>query len=180
MEPVSNGVTARAPDLNRSNGEKYAADSQQTYTQALWTLVLALTSCVLGGTALAFAKVHGLNRSLRQVASELYEGAEQVAGAASQVAASSQTLAQGASDEAASLEETSGSTEEINSMARRNSEHSRAAAGLVTESQRRFGQTNGALEEMLAAMNEIDSQSGRSRKSSKRSTRLRFRRTSWR
>ena len=41
-----------------------------------------------------------------------------------QVSSSSQSLAQGASEQAASLEETSASSEEINSMARRNTENS--------------------------------------------------------
>jgi len=51
---------------------------------------------------------------------------------------SSQSLAQGSSEQAASIEETSASTEEINSMARRNSENSSSAAGLATQSQQKF------------------------------------------
>ncbi|MFB3826018.1 MAG: methyl-accepting chemotaxis protein [Bryobacteraceae bacterium] len=44
-------------------------------------------------------------------------------------------------------------------MARKNSENSRAAAELVTQSQNRFLETNGMLNEMVAAMGEIKAQS---------------------
>jgi len=49
-------------DLNRRNGERYAAESQQAYTHAVWTLGIALAVCALGGSVLAFAVVRGVNR----------------------------------------------------------------------------------------------------------------------
>ncbi len=146
-------------DLNRTNGEKDAAESQQTYGKTLWTLGMTLLFCSLAGVSAAWVVIRGLNRALRQSVTELAAGAEQVAGAASQVSSSSQSLAQGASEQAASLEETSASSEEINSMARQNTENSRSAADLVTHSGQKFIETNQALEQMVVAMGEIKTSS---------------------
>ena len=103
--------------------------------------------------------VRHANATLRQTAAELAESAGQVAGAASQVSSSSQSLAQGASEQAASLEETSASSEQINAMSRKNADNSKSAAALVTQSQQKFGETNGKLEQMVRAMNDINASS---------------------
>jgi methyl-accepting chemotaxis protein/methyl-accepting chemotaxis protein-1 (serine sensor receptor) len=103
--------------------------------------------------------VRSLNRALRGLSGQLNLGASQVASAASQVASSSQSLAQGSSEQAASLEETSASSEEIKSMAGRNAENSRSAAELVTQSQRKFSDAGGKLDQMVVAMGEINTQS---------------------
>jgi methyl-accepting chemotaxis protein len=105
--------------------------------------------------------VRGINRALVTAIGELSEGATQVASAASQVSSSSQSLAQGSSEQAASLEETSASSEEISAMARKNSENSRGAAHLMTQSQQKFVETNQALEHTVVAMGEINTQSGK-------------------
>jgi methyl-accepting chemotaxis protein len=145
--------------LNQTNGEKDAAESQQTYGKTLWVLVITLALCSLGGAALAFIVIRGMNKTLRQTVTDLFEGSDQVASAAGQVASSSQSLAQGSSEQAASLEETSASSEEINSMARKNTENSRSAAELVTQSQQKFVETNRSLDQMVVAMGEINTQS---------------------
>ncbi len=146
-------------NFNKKNGEDDAALSEQTYSRTLWLLVITLTICSLGGAALAFVVIRGMNNTLRKAVSELSEGAGQVASAASQISSSSQTLAQGASEQAASLEETSASSEEINSMARKNAENSQAANGLVTQSQQKFSETNQSLESMVVAMGDIKASS---------------------
>jgi methyl-accepting chemotaxis protein/methyl-accepting chemotaxis protein-1 (serine sensor receptor) len=46
-------------------------------------------------------------------------------------------------------------------MARKNSENSRGAADLVTQSQEKFVQTNQSLDQMVVAMGEINTQSGK-------------------
>jgi methyl-accepting chemotaxis protein/methyl-accepting chemotaxis protein-1 (serine sensor receptor) len=84
-----------------------------------------------------------------------------VASAATQISSSSQSLAQGSSEQAASIEETFASSEEINSMARRNNENSRAASDLVSGSQLKSVQTNQSLGQMVVAMGEIKTQSGK-------------------
>lgn len=111
-------------------------------------------------TAIAFAWViRTINRTLRETAAGLMEGAEQTASASAQVSSSSQSLAQGASEQAASLEETSASSEEINSTARKNTDNSRDAAGLVLQSQQKIAEANQSLEEMIRAMVDIKASS---------------------
>ena len=148
-------------DFNQKRGQTLAAQSQQTYGSSLWVLWIVLAISVMSGAAAAAFTVKSTNRVLGQIAGELANGAEQLAGAASQVSAASQSVAQGTSEQAASLEETSASTEEISSMARRNSENSQSAAGLVAASGVKFDKANRALEQTVGAMTEINSQSGK-------------------
>jgi methyl-accepting chemotaxis protein/methyl-accepting chemotaxis protein-1 (serine sensor receptor) len=117
------------------------------------SIVMILLGFLVAGVVIWV--VRGINMKLRGFITELSEGAGQVASAAGQISASSQTLAQGASEQAASLEETSASSEEINSMARKNAENSQEANALVTQSQRKFEETNQSLEAMVRAMGEI-------------------------
>jgi methyl-accepting chemotaxis protein/methyl-accepting chemotaxis protein-1 (serine sensor receptor) len=147
--------------------DQQAVESKQSSARAASTssrslFVAILLSClllVIG--AMAVFVVRGIHRTLAAVIGELSEGAEQVASAASQISSSSQSLAQGSSEQAASIEQTSASSEEISSMARKNTENSRSAAGLVTDSQRQFVETNHSLEQTVTAMGEINTQSGR-------------------
>ncbi|HTX33575.1 MAG TPA: methyl-accepting chemotaxis protein [Bryobacteraceae bacterium] len=103
--------------------------------------------------------VRKINASLQHAAQELRDSAGQVASAASQVASSSQSLAQGSSEQAASLEETSASSKEINSVAGKNSENSRGAADLMTQSQQKLAEANQSLDQSVIAMGEINTQS---------------------
>jgi methyl-accepting chemotaxis protein/methyl-accepting chemotaxis protein-1 (serine sensor receptor) len=137
---------------------KITADTEASVSRSRWiTILLAVLSLVVG--VVVFWQVRQINAGLRQTVTELGEGAEQVSSAAGQVSSSSQSLAQGASEQAASLEETSASSEEISSMARKNSENSRVAADLTTQSQEKFVQTNQSLEQSVVAMGEINTQS---------------------
>jgi len=142
-------------EWNRKNGDDNADATTKSVNQTRllsWGLLLF---SVVAGALLTFVIVRSVNGALTRVIAELSEGAEQVASAASQVSSSSQSLAQGSSEQAASLEETSASSEEINSMSRKNAENSRGAAGLVSQSQQKFVETNRSLEQMVVAMSEI-------------------------
>ncbi len=148
-------------EWNKTTGDKNAEVASGTVTRSrLWAWTLLASSIVIG-TLLAFIITRSVNTVLTRAITELSEGSEQVAAAAGQVSASSQSLAQGSSEQAASLEETSASSEEINSMARKNTENSRSAADLVASSQRKFTETNHALEQTVLAMGEINAQSGK-------------------
>jgi methyl-accepting chemotaxis protein/methyl-accepting chemotaxis protein-1 (serine sensor receptor) len=125
-----------------------------------WVAFVLLGVGILIGASVVFV-VRNINRTLRQAVSELYRGAEEVTSAASQVASSSQSLANGASSQAASLEETSASSEEIRAMANQNTETTRSAAGLATESQQKFTDANRVLDQMVAAMGEINESSSK-------------------
>lgn len=138
--------------------DKRAAAEESS--QALWVSLASIGALALVGGFIFFV-VRQMSRSLQQTAAEIREGASQVAGAAAQVSFSSQSLAQGSSEQAASLEETSASSEEVGSMARKNSEHSRAAAGLVMQSQEEFLSANRSLDQMVSAMDEINTHSGK-------------------
>jgi methyl-accepting chemotaxis protein/methyl-accepting chemotaxis protein-1 (serine sensor receptor) len=161
ISSYGNEMQARAADMTEiAKKQASEAAKQATSAQARMmtiTLVAAFVTAVL--LAIGALVVRNISRSLRALAGEMSEGAEQVASAASQVSSSSQSLAQGSSEQAASLEETSASSEEINSMARKNSEHSGSAAGIVSSVQKQFDETNQSLEQMVVAMHEIKTSS---------------------
>lgn len=123
--------------------------------------IINLTVSILLLVAGVFAifGVRGINRTLRKSISELSEGGEQVAAASTQIAATSQSLSQGASEQAASLEEISASMEEITAMAKRNSENSTEATGMMGETATQVERSNAALQEMVSSMSAIKSSS---------------------
>ncbi|QOY89875.1 methyl-accepting chemotaxis protein [Paludibaculum fermentans] len=132
------------------------ADSLRLWSQAIsgaMSGVLVLIVVLVGFV------VRDIHRTLVAAVSELAAGAHQVTAAAGQVAQASQSLAQGSSEQAASLQQTSASTEEVNAMAQRSRENSTMAAGLATQSREKFTQTDASLDEMVAAIAEINTQS---------------------
>lgn len=120
---------------------------------------LTLSILLLAAGIFAIFGVRGINRTLRKSISELSEGGEQVAAASTQIAATSQSLSQGASEQAASLEEISASMEEITAMAKRNSENSNEATGMMGETATQVERSNSALQEMVSSMSAIKSSS---------------------
>jgi len=160
--PAYEGLLEAIGQLQRRVQQEAAAQTaaSSSANARLQVVVSLLVLAGLGGLAtLGLLLVRRIVAAVRRAAEQVAEGAEQVAGAASQVSHASQALAQGASEQAASLEETSASSEEINSMSRQNAQSARAAAKLTSESQRKFGETNQALESMVTAMNEINASS---------------------
>jgi methyl-accepting chemotaxis protein/methyl-accepting chemotaxis protein-1 (serine sensor receptor) len=137
-----------------------AETTQTVQTTWLVALLMGIVSLIVG-VGVSWFMIAALNKELAQTITELSEGAVQIASAASQVASSSQSLAQGSSEQAASLEETSSTTEEINSMAGRNSDNSNVMTRMVAESQLEFVTTNLQLDEMVSAMDEINSSSAK-------------------
>lgn len=125
-------------------------------TEALnWLLLVVLLAAALG----AWWVTDRMLATLQAIGQSFTEGAQAVLGAAAEVSSSSQSLARQSSEQAASLEQTSASSEEINSMARRNSENSRTTAEIAGSSGRRFLELNGALDEMVGGMGEINESS---------------------
>lgn len=149
---------ATLAQLQRDLQEKTARSAADTVSSSRWIAFLLIGLTLVVGAVVQWI-VRDVTVTVRRLANELSEGADQTAGAASQVSFSSQSLAQSSSEQAASLEETSASSEEINSMARKNTENSRMAAELVTQSQEKYVQTNAALEQTVVAMGEINIQS---------------------
>ena len=124
------------------------------------TLAIGFAGCVLLGVFVAVI-VRRSTRKLQATAADLEQSARQVTGAAAQVSSSSESLARASSDQAASLQETSASAEQVNSMARLNTDKSRSAAELVAQSQEKFVLTDRSLAQTVAAMTEINAQSGK-------------------
>lgn len=120
----------------------------------------AFLAC-LGVGIMVVITIQRVAHALKRISAELAHGAEQVASAAEQVTAASQSLAQGASEQAASIEETSASTEEVNAMASRNSDHAHGSVKLMASWRERLHQTNSGLENMVSAMDGIESSSAK-------------------
>ena len=138
--------------------EQGRAEADQEFSNTLWiSAILIALSLVCSGAVLVV--VRGIGNRLKDAVFELREGANQVASAAAQVASSSQSLAQDSSRQAALLEETSASTQEINSLARKNTEDCHGAADLVAQTQDRFAHTHTALSMAVVAMSEINGSS---------------------
>ena len=122
------------------------------------SIMIAINLLAAGAVLRVVSTISG---RLRKLTAEIHHESGQVAAAASQVSSSSQALAQGSSQQAASLEEISHASSEINSMVHRNHQSLSQAATVVTESQRKFAQTEQALGQMVASMNEMIASGGK-------------------
>jgi methyl-accepting chemotaxis protein/methyl-accepting chemotaxis protein-1 (serine sensor receptor) len=159
--PVLKRISTGGDKLAEAEKAAMAADAQNATAAVARSRVVVIVVIVLNlvvGIAVVFV-VRGINNRLRHAVQDLDMGAGQVASAAGQVAGSSQSLAQGASEQAASIEETSASNEEIHSMARRNTDNSKSAVELVTQSKVKFGEANDLLQQLVTAMGEINASS---------------------
>jgi len=162
LKPAFDAYLEAMNDLvafNDDSGETYGSAITETGNSAIvWTIAGVLLSIVMSG-GVAFMIVRSINAVLGDSVSALSTGAEQVVSAAGQVAGSAQTLSQGATEQAASLEETSASMEEMASMARRNSDNTREAAGLMEQVDQRVLDSNAVLQAMVTSMGAIQESS---------------------
>ncbi len=161
LKPGSYALVKSAKALNNAQYaemKESKGEAAGTYASERVISMAVLVLAMLIGVAL-FWLVRRISRALQQTAAELSDTAQQTGSAASQVSSSSQSLAQGSSEQAASLQETSASAEEIHSVARKNTDNSRAAAEVVSKSQQGFVEATKALEEMVTAMSEINASS---------------------
>lgn len=161
LTPIMDSIQKRTAELGktsqaRQDGATEAAVTSMGHSEQL---NVVLTLIMLLAAAGVFVVVAGLVKTLHQIAEAVGTGATEVASAAAQVASASQSLAQGSSEQAASLEETSSATEQINAMARKNTENSGTMVKLVDESGVKFEASNRALEQMVTATTEINASS---------------------
>ena len=154
-EAVSRLVKQQVEMMNEGRQDVYAL-----YERNWWVAVVMVAICAAVGIAVV-AMVRSMTRNLETAVNDLASGAAHLAGASVQVAGTSQSLAQGASEQAASLEETSASSTQVNTMTRQNQEKSRAATEIVIASQEKLSETNRFLQQTVAAVDEINAQSGR-------------------
>jgi methyl-accepting chemotaxis protein len=144
---------------NQKVSDATVVSTTHTVQLSSWmTLGMGILALVTG-IGLSWFMVSALNKELNLTIAELTENSSQIASAAGQVASSSQALAQGSSEQAATIEETSSASSEISSMARRNTENSQTATGIVTATEAGFLSANHSLDEMVGAMDNISASS---------------------
>ena len=141
------------------NGELNAVNSSNQ-RQRLLALTLFLLAVVLAGVT-TLVMERQVSVPLREVALRLADGANHVSSTAQLVWSSGASIAEGASLQAASLEETSASSEVISTMAKRSTLDCRSTAQLVDISQQKVKRANDSLGELVIAMDEIRSSSGK-------------------
>jgi methyl-accepting chemotaxis protein len=132
----------------------------EAYTSVRLTILATFALALLVSFAFG-AVVRGVVRVLKQVTSDLANGAVQLSAASGQVASSAQTLSQGATEQAASLETSSSAMEEMASMTRHNADSSQQAATLMQDVDQQVGQSNAALDGMVASMSAIKESSAK-------------------
>jgi methyl-accepting chemotaxis protein/methyl-accepting chemotaxis protein-1 (serine sensor receptor) len=152
------GASKRLVDEHSSALSSVAQSAQSRKAFSRWVTVSLL---VLGITA-GFGIVISIRRStamLRGVTAQMAQCGEQVSSASHQISGASQNLARGASQQAAALEQTSSSSQELSSMTQRNAENSRKVSDLMVDSERRIGEANRTLDQMVASMGDINTAS---------------------
>lgn len=94
--------------------------------------------------------------SLNSVLGDIHTAAEQVSVGAGQVADGSQLLAQGATEQASSIQELTAAVTEVAEQTRENASNANHANSLVMKIKEHANQGNDQMNEMLAAMEEIN------------------------
>ncbi|MHC1768939.1 MAG: methyl-accepting chemotaxis protein [Verrucomicrobiia bacterium] len=142
-----------------SQGTSAATAGKEAAQSGVRLIGLALTAALLVAGLLAWQIVRSTTRVLRDLATNLDQGATQTASAARQVSAASQTLSSGASEQAASVEETSASLEEISSMIRSTADNAEKAKSLAGDAHAVAQAGANTMMEMTQAMAAIDKSS---------------------
>ena len=162
LRPVFDAYIEACNELfaqNESFANQSGATAMRTLAQTRTTILAVSGGAIVIGVAFAAIIIVGLGRTLTRVATNLDQGADQVAAAATQVASSSQSLAEGASEQAASLEETSSSLEEISSMTRRNTEGAKRAKEISGQTRAAVDTCATDMAQMQTAMDAIKASS---------------------
>jgi methyl-accepting chemotaxis protein len=156
--PLFEQTQARLSTLVASNEEsarRSRAEGQDIYIGARrWGIGLFLGVLAAGALG-ATIVVRRLNRTLREVATELRQGGDQLQATAREVAQSSESLARGSAGQASTLTQTNHSMQEIASATRQNASDSREAATLVLEAHTAVERSNRALSAMVESVDAI-------------------------
>jgi methyl-accepting chemotaxis protein len=146
-------------DYNKKLGAESSADAKTAAHSGFILICIALGAAVISAGLLSWQIVRSTNRVLRDLATNLDQGATQTASAARQVSSASQTLSSGANEQAASVEETSASLEEISSMIRSTADNAEKAKALAGEAHTVAQAGSRTMVEMTQAMAGIDTSS---------------------
>jgi len=159
--PLVDQLDKTAEELQARQQSDLAGDSRDAKAaisnSRLAALSLITVSVLIG--AFVVWLVLGVNRSLRQVVSEMTEVSARVTSAAHEVAGASQSLAQAASQQAASIEDTVASSQKMQSVIRESAGQARSASAVTGEADRQMSDGNEKLSQMVASMDAINSSS---------------------
>ena len=149
------GVLARSMDLLGESLQNEVVGSLEMLAQGNLTFEVMPRDehdIVRGALRKTFKDLNGLM-------SQIHAGAEQMASGASQVTDNSQSLSQGATQQASSLEEISSSMSQLGGQTKTNAENANQANQLTVISERAAEKGNNQMQEMIAAMAEINQSS---------------------
>jgi methyl-accepting chemotaxis protein len=154
-------VLNEAQELTLKAAAAEQAQAGRTYATTLAVVVaIAIVAAASGGVLWWIVGV-GTSREIRAIADHLRRGAGEVVTAANALSGSASNLSTSATDQAASLEETSAAIEEIGSMTRATADHVGRASTLMADVETRVGQSNTALQAMVATTASIQESGGR-------------------
>ncbi len=146
-------------DYNKKLGADASAAAKAAARSSILLISIGLGAAVILAGLLSRQIVLSTTGALRDLASDLNQGATQTASAASQVSAASQSLSSGASEQAASVEETSASLEEMSSMIRSTADNAEKAKALAGEAHGLAQTGSRTMVEMTQAMAAIETSS---------------------
>jgi methyl-accepting chemotaxis protein len=129
-----------------------------------WIIGLIAAIGIAAILTVAYFIARSIAEPIRDVVEGLRSGAEQVASASDQVSQSSQEMAEGSSEQASSLEESSASLEEMSSMTEQNSSNASQADTLMQETEGLVSDGVQTMEQMSAAIEDIEESSGETAK----------------
>jgi methyl-accepting chemotaxis protein/methyl-accepting chemotaxis protein-1 (serine sensor receptor) len=155
--PLLERVRSSSASLVKDEEKAFAASVEEGDSKYSLMRLLLIGMLIVSATVAAFVAqgVRSVIGTLKNITSDLADGANQVASAAVEVAGAAQGLSQGSSRQAASLEETSAAMVEMTSISRKNAEASHTVADMATEANGLIKTASGALTEMVASMNAI-------------------------
>ncbi len=154
--PIKIGNTTWAM-MAEIDEQEVVSDSEAARNLTRRVYMIAIISLIVVAAVILMSIfiVRNLSGTLKRVAENTNDVANQVASASAQVSSSSQQLAEGASEQAASLEETSSSLEEMASMTKQNADNARQADSLIKEASLIVSNANDSMSEVDASMAEI-------------------------
>jgi methyl-accepting chemotaxis protein len=133
--PLLERVRSSSASLVKDEEKAFAASVEEGDSKYSLMRLLLIGMLIVSATVAAFVAqgVRSVIGTLKNITSDLADGANQVASAAVEVAGAAQGLSQGSSRQAASLEETSAAMVEMTSISRKNAEASHTVADMATE-----------------------------------------------
>jgi methyl-accepting chemotaxis protein len=166
------GLVADAKSFARSRDllQKLIAEDRAGYERDARATAFAVTPtprvaaaatvlAVVAVLAIVFVLRRSIDREIRRVVQQLWQGNQKVDAVAAHIASTSESLSRGTAEQAASLGQTAASMEQVASVTRRNAAHAHEAAALVTAVDQRVAASNEALAAMVSSMSAIQESS---------------------